>query len=141
MVIERLGFDKVLERLPVLVQRGYMAFVVVIAWVFFRAADFTQSILFIKAMFGVDNVSSFGMDMILNREVIFAFVIGVIMSLNGFNWMLRKVFKPLLRNAETAVAAKWIFLNGKTIFMLTIFIYSALTVAAGSYNPFIYFRF
>lgn len=141
MVIERLGFSKILERLPGLVQRLYMAFVVIIAWVFFRADDFTQSINFIKSMFAVGNTARFGMEMVLNREVVFAFIIGVLMALNLFNISLRKAFRPLLRNFETARISKGIFLNGKIIFLLLVFAYSALTVAAGSYNPFIYFRF
>ncbi len=141
MVIERLGFDKILERLPGIIQRLYMAFVVVLAWVFFRAEDFTQSINFIKSMFALNNTAKFGLEMVINREVVFAFVIGILMALNLFNISLRKLFKPLLRNHETAKISKLIFLNGKIIFLLLVFAYSTLAIAAGSYNPFIYFRF
>lgn len=141
MVIERLGFEKILQKWPVMAQRLYMAFVVVIAWVFFRAHDYNQATQFIQAMFSFGNDAELGIDMVLNREVLFAFFAGLLMSVNGFNWVMRKSLKPLLRNKANAHIIKLIFINGKSIFLLIIFIYSALSVAAGSYNPFIYFRF
>ncbi len=141
MVIERLGFTNILERLPVIVQRLYMAFVVVIAWVFFRAETLPQSVDYIGALFGHGNTPKFTMDMVLNRELIFAFVIGLLMSVNAFNWVMRKSLRQILRNRNMVPLVKATFVNGKSIFLLIIFIYSALTIAGGSYNPFIYFRF
>ena len=141
MIIERVGFGKILKKAPVLLQHLYAVSVVVIAWVFFRAPDFEKSINFIASMFGANSTNDYTLDMLVNREVLFAFTVGVIMSFDGFNWILRKIFRWSNSMESPKPFVKFVFVNGRTLFLLGVFIYSALTVAAGSYNPFIYFRF
>ncbi|MBL0339978.1 MAG: MBOAT family protein [Bacteroidetes bacterium] len=139
MIIERVGFGKILTKLPSPVQHLYTLFVVVIAWVFFRAPDIGHSWNFISSMFGMNNTNNFTIDLLWNREVGFSFLIGLIMAFDGFNLILRKLYKVIYRS--NVKSGRMVFENCKTLFLLAVFIYAALTVAAGSYNPFIYFRF
>ncbi|MBL0339793.1 MAG: MBOAT family protein [Bacteroidetes bacterium] len=141
MILERLGLGRVLERSPKIIQHLYTLMVVVFAWVFFRADDLPNSTSFISSMIGINNFDGYTIDMFLNREVVFAFVAGIILSFNGFNWMLRKIFKSAKGSVKSNAVVKFVFVNGRTVFFLALFVYSALTVAGGSYNPFIYFRF
>jgi alginate O-acetyltransferase complex protein AlgI len=141
MIIERIGFGKILDRAPKIIQHIYTLFVVVIIWVFFRADDLPTAIGFIKSMFGFGHSGVLTIDMFFNRDVAFAFLVGVIMSVDGFNFMLRRLVRAGLTSGINTQVFKSIFRNSKSVFLLLIFIYAALTVAAGSYNPFIYFRF
>ncbi len=141
LVIERLGFETTLSRLPWIIRRLYMMLVVIIAWVFFRSDDLHHSMGFLKAMFagGMDRV--FSLNFVTNPEVIFAFIIGAIMCVNGFTWMLRKIFKASLATHSGRQIVKPVFRWSRQIFFFIVLVWSALSVAAGSYNPFIYFRF
>lgn len=141
MIIERVGFGKTLERAPAALQHFYTLFVVVVIWVFFRADDLHIATGFLQSMFGFGHSGVLTIDMFLNRDVAFAFIAGSIMCVDGFNFMLRKAVRLCLSSGINAKVFKTGFRNLKSIFLILIFIYSALTVAAGSYNPFIYFRF
>lgn len=141
MVIERLGFGKILNRLPNILTHLYTLFVVVVAWVFFRAEDMSSATGMLQSMFGLSNNALYRLNMFFNNEVLFAFIVGLIMSVNGFNFILKNfvriLFKSNIRNQSTKVFMR----NIKSVFLLIIFLYSAMVVSAGSYNPFIYFRF
>ena len=51
LIIERLGFEKVLKQLPRPLSHAYTLIGVMLAWVFFRADDWTHAVLYIKVMF------------------------------------------------------------------------------------------
>ena len=112
-----------------------------VIWVFFRADDLHIATGFLQSMFGFGHSGVLTIDMFLNRDVAFAFIAGIIMSVDGFNFMLRKLVRTGLNSGMNKQLFKTGFRNMKSIFLILIFIYAALTVAAGSYNPFIYFRF
>lgn len=141
LVLERIGFGIMLERLPAVFRRLYMLFVVILAWVFFRSDDLAHSMGFLKTMFSAGDKPVFTLDFVLNNEVLFAFIVGVIMCANGFTWILRKMLKPALSTPAGRRIVKPVFRGGRQVFFLLVLIWSALSVAAGSYNPFIYFRF
>ncbi len=140
MIIERLGFGKVLARLPGIVQHIYTLFVVVLAWVFFRAETLPKSLAFVKALFGT-NSPDYTLDMFINRENVFSFIVGAILAVNGINRVLRMSIKALYRSGTNVPQIKSVFRTVKMIVLCIIFIYSVFNVASGTYNPFIYFRF
>jgi len=141
MIIERLGFEKLLQKTPALVQRFYMLFVVLIAWVFFRAEHLDDALNYVHSMFVFSANKDLHIDVFLNSEIRAAFIVGIIMAFNGFNRTFRMFFKYLFRKNVNREMIKTIFRNVKSVFLIIVLIYSALVIAVGSYNPFIYFRF
>jgi hypothetical protein len=79
--------------------------------------------------------------MFINSEVIFALIVGLVMSVNGFNFMLRKLAVFFFSSSIDHKIFKSVFRILKSTFLLMVFVYAALVTASGSYNPFIYFRF
>jgi alginate O-acetyltransferase complex protein AlgI len=141
MVVERLGFEKLLRRTPAPLQHIYTLMVVIVAWVFFRVESFTDAGTIISNMFVPNENGLLTATMFINSEGIFALTAGLIMSFDGFNYLLRKVVRWYYLSSGNRVMFKTIFRNLRSIFLIIIFVYSALITASGSYNPFIYFRF
>ena len=141
MVIERLGFEKTLRRLPSIMQHVYTLLVVIVAWVFFRVESFGEAGAIISNMFIPNENGVITSTMFINREVILALVVGLIMSVNGFNFILKRLVRSLIASDLQRGLIKMVFRNIRSIFFILIFVYAALITASGSYNPFIYFRF
>jgi len=140
MVIERLGFEKFLQKIPAVFQHAYALFVVLVSWVFFRSENLDVSLAWIRAMFSFRTTGMEAGSM-LNKEVVFVFITGVIMAFNGFNFILGRVVRFLDTITANTGNVHLVFRNVRVAFLLLVFFYSTLIVAAGSYNPFIYFRF
>ncbi|MGQ0828485.1 MAG: MBOAT family O-acyltransferase [Bacteroidota bacterium] len=139
MIIERLGFDKILRKLGFL-QHIYTLLIVVIAWIFFRVETFDKATVFLSSLFSTNSGSIYTLDMFLNRENIFALVLGIILSVNGLSWALKKMVQTSYKIADSIHTIK-IFRTIKSLALVVIFIYTSLNVISGTYNPFIYFRF
>lgn len=135
IVIERLGFDKIIDRLKI-VRNIYTLFVVLIAWIFFRIETFSDAIHYISIMFsGTSSPHHYTFNMFLSTEIIVVLIAGIILSFNGLNLFYNKFL--ITNNQILNLSYKTI----KSISLLLIFVYCIMNVASGSYNPFIYFRF
>ncbi len=112
-------------------QHIYTIFVFVIGWVMFRAENMSYATDYIKNMFGlvkehtaVNDVSSY-----LDNVEMLALIAGILCAMPVFNKILyvkyeHKVLRTLIN--------VWLFI---------LFVVSSATIAASTYNPFIYFRF
>jgi len=136
LIIERAGFSKVLNRLPMIVKSGYVLVVVLIGWVFFRAETLAQAYSFLTKMFSFS--SSLQADahfaFIIDSNFLVMLAIGVLFSIPIRRW----VFEDCFLDHPTASFPKRILYTGITI---CVFLISVIFLAAGTYNPFIYFRF
>ena len=119
LALERTRFGAGLARLPALVRRAYTVLVVMVGWVLFRAATLAAATGYLAAMFGKGGHDRVPLRYYLSPEVLL--VLAVAMPLSVWSVTLRPA--PALM-VQTAV-----------------FVLSLLYVAAGTYNPFIYFRF
>lgn len=137
IVIERIGFKKVLDKLPKFVGRIYTIFVVLIGWVIFRSPDMAFAIRYIASLFNFTNpgwTNAFG---IFNTDVgkysLIILVLGIIFSF------------PLVPKIKKAIESKKYGLNVLTITSsilgLLLLVYAVMCLASSKYNPFIYFRF
>jgi alginate O-acetyltransferase complex protein AlgI len=146
LILERSGFERILERLPAAVGTAYTLTVVIIAWVFFRAPDIPHALSFLTVMGGSANneptMATQSVFFYLDPLVATAIVAGIlcagpqlrdgILSLS----LSLTINMPRLRQALAAIAPPvrmvvlWVMLS-----------VSWLSVASGAYNPFIYFRF
>lgn len=128
LIIERLGFDLVLKRLPKFVGWSYTLLVVLIGWVFFRVEDFVEALSFIQTLFGGGADGVLGAIDYLNGERIAILLIAVLMCAPLFSQRKESTISPFV-----------LFI--KNIGLTVLFLYCILLISSGSYNPFIYFRF
>ena len=121
LVLERIGLGRVLVRLPVLARHAYLVLVVVVGWVPFRAADFGQTGAVLRAMAGQTMVAG-GVG--LSATFATALIVGSVAAVFPRDPGPLRLPMPLRHMA-----------------CLLLLVLSAASLAAGTYNPFIYFRF
>ena len=123
IIIERLGFGKVLNRIPKVFQHLYTLLVVMFAWIFFRIENLSDAISYIGKIISPTFHQSIDLDYYNYYELYAAIFFAIILS-----------FKSKYLNLTTAgILPK--------ILLFLIFILSIGSISSNSYNPFIYFRF
>ncbi len=132
LVVERMGFGKILEKNRF---RGlnhlYTALVVIVGWVFFRADTLADAGVILHQMFfwqkGIYPVALF-----VNRKVIFLAVLGVLLS--GIVQSVCPKLREHLYEKDKTMTVDILIMAG-LLFLCTMYLVSS------TYNPFIYFRF
>lgn len=141
LVLERLGFGRWLARWPAVLRHGYAVGVVMIGWVFFRADSLAGALAMLRAMAGLGTAAPtpYMLAWYLTPEVLLAIAAGVIGSMpivpRMASWLVRPgqgEGRPRLRSVPSVVAAAA---------LIVLFAASLMLSAAGTYNPFIYYRF
>ena len=143
MVLERLGFDKLLNKFPGFLQNFYAVLFAVLAWVLFRADSFSHASEYYKALFSFSNYNIEDVTLILkiNRETIVVFIIALLGSFNGFNFINNLIKKITYKMDKSNSIFPVIKLVAEIIFVLLIFTLCTTYLVNNTYNPFIYFRF
>lgn len=143
MIIEKLGFDKILNRLWQPVQHIYTLFIVMMAWVLFRANDFEHAWGYYRSLFTYKS-TDLNLDVLsvfFNNEVYVTLVIALLSSTLIWVSLINKTKSIVIKNT---VVYKSAYITGSLLVVLAIV--AVLTVSTtylvtNSYNPFIYFRF
>ncbi len=134
LIIERMGFGKVLDKSKVL-SRVYTLLVVMIGWIFFRVEAVGHGLAIIKRMFLFWQYQtgpvSIGMEVSVLSAI--AIVLGILGS--GILQSLAKA-KPF-----AGLSSKWSGSAAEAVYLTIVLLYSILLLANNTYNPFIYFRF
>ena len=145
LVIERSGLDKYLEKSRLPVGNLYVLLVVIVAWVFFRAESLGQSLSYLAAMFGyaAGTDTTYHLARLLDLEVIFALVFGILLSYPRFIILPSKcnLNHSISVLRQTSRGFGITFETAKVTFLVVIFVASVMNLSYGTYNPFIYFRF
>jgi len=130
LVIERVGLGSVLARLPKPARWVYALIAVMGGWVLFRANSLPDAIGYYASLFGGNGLSEVSFDMhdALNDRAIMTLVVGCVLAVAP-RWPARWS-APFFVRAPADVALTFALL-----------IFSMITVAAGAYSPFLYFRF
>lgn len=132
MIVERLGFGKVLEKNPLkFLNHIYTWIVVVCGWVLFRMDGMKKGLAFLKAMF-LYQKGEYNLTACLNAEV-------VLVLLAGF--LLCGVLQSLIPKLKAALFAKEDISVIQMGCLFAIVFLCIISLSADSYNPFIYFRF
>ncbi len=142
LLIERIGFDKVISRFWKPVRIFYTLLVVMIGWVFFRADTLNAAVEYLGKMSFFSSSKQVQMFLVeyLDAKIIFVLLFATLYSFRIYRWFLEwaaQYFKT--RNKEKMYEV--IFYSGKLIVSLTLFFITVAYLAASTYNPFIYFRF
>jgi len=143
MVIERLGFEKTLERVGKPIANIYTLLVVMFAWVLFRADTLSYALDFWKALFRFHSdekqLSDFMLQM--NNELYAAFIIALLGSFGAFSHIHLWLQKILASEKRISVIISYKYHLLSIIFYAAVLVLSSMYLIAGSYNPFIYYRF
>lgn len=124
---------KILNRIPKIVSHIYLLIVVVSGWTIFYFTNLTDSIKYLKIMFGLSNNS------IINTETkleIVNNIFWIILALIGTTPILPYIKRKLLeKDREYILTILVVIIN------VMILILSTSMLIGDSYNPFLYFRF
>jgi len=141
IIIERLGFSKILKSSWLPLQHFYTMLAWVLSFVLFRSPDLAHAGKYYYYMFsfspGDQAMVSFISYFHFDTETMMLFILAIILCMPVY---------PLLENRLTRIKERNIF-SFVSINILKIIFYSALFIAsvsylsADAYNPFIYFRF
>lgn len=131
LLFEKLFFDRILKKLPTIINWLYTFIIVMIGWMIFRSNSLNELLLFIKTMFVykqtdwltilADNLSTFNALMFVLPVFILSF--------------------PILKKIKEKYSGKTIYIILTNILLLMLFIMCIVYLTSSSYNPFIYFRF
>jgi alginate O-acetyltransferase complex protein AlgI len=149
LILEQAGMRKfVKKKLWWPGQLLFCQLLVMIGWVFFRSPDLGYAFTYLRAMFGFgmgDGVMHY-LDLYLNSEIVFFIIIGILGSLPIFpalkSWSEKK--EELLKQKKGGLLPRlwntgYSILN--SVFLTFILLASAVVLAGGTYQAFIYFRF
>jgi alginate O-acetyltransferase complex protein AlgI len=142
--LERSKFGEVLQKIPRPLKHVYTMFVVMMGWVLFRAETLRQTMMFYKAMFGLAHpiASEYTLGVLLDNRVLFILLLGIL----GSTPIIRDWIFPPTRDVKTQVPLPEVRQPAyraviRTAWIGAILSLSITEMAAGTYNPFIYFRF
>jgi alginate O-acetyltransferase complex protein AlgI len=141
LVLERLGGARLLEWLPRILQHALTLVIVMVGWVFFEAHSLGHAGGYLSAMAGLRG-GEFAWHDFWSRELAVAFIVGTLACCPVWpalqqTWQRLLEQAPAWRRTALAALAEFASLGG----MCALFAASALQLAAGTYNPFIYYRF
>ena len=141
LVLERIGLAHQIRRLRPGLQHLYLLTVVMVGWVFFRADTLRGAVAFLGAMAGMaaSEPTPYTLHWFLTPEVVLALGLGAIGSTPLIpavaRW--RDRWETVNRSSETVAQLGVIGATALALLLVT----SIVQIAAGTYNPFIYFRF
>jgi alginate O-acetyltransferase complex protein AlgI len=139
LVIERIGLAERLTRIPRPVRHAYLLGVVMTGWVFFRAETLGSAVAMLGAMAGGAGQipTAYTPSWFLTPEVTVALVAGVIGATPVMAALSR--WRDTVHAGTPGRAIAWDALATTTLVL--VLVGSIAQSAAGTYNPFIYFRF
>lgn len=139
LVLERTSLGAMLARGPRWCQHCYLLLVVVIGWVFFRASTLGQALDYLRVMAGFSRANPYLYPFLLYLD--HYTVLAIILAAVGSTPVIPSFAALVAKKVEysTMVAGSWLAVRIGA--MMVIFSLAVCFVAAGTYNPFIYFRF
>jgi alginate O-acetyltransferase complex protein AlgI len=134
LVVERLVRIKRIPLFQTLFGNVYLLFIVLTTMVFFRSNDLAHSAGYFKAMFGFsDPVDGFyRVAAFLNPELILTLIAATLGSMPLMPWLAKRFDRAGLTTTRMVLASSG---------LLLVLVWSVMKLAAGTHNPFIYFRF
>ena len=134
LIIEKVYLNKYLEKLPSLIRRVYVLFLVMISFLIFQASTLKEAWQSITGLFGFQtSVLINNFTIYYFKSYFFVFIIALITS------------TPILKNLVEKLRANkfWNYLCNllEPIFIVILLFLVTAYLIDNSYNPFLYFRF
>jgi alginate O-acetyltransferase complex protein AlgI len=143
LIIERAGIGSVLERAPRVLAQGYTLLVVMIGWVFFRADNVPYAWKFLGVMFGnsASGAVAYPWQADFGPTAATALLIGALLAMWPRNQDAVLQSNSMLWPVAGSGTAGTAIVSVRYAAATVAFILCVASLAAGTYNPFIYFRF
>lgn len=144
LCLERAGLDNWLTRLPRLLTHVYTLLVVIIGWVFFRAENLSYALDYLQAMAGFGAASTIRDNVGYYMTGEFVLVVSVALVLSTPVWTFLEQWLESSPKKDKSLALRvghFSIQTASAIYVLALGFLCLLYVNAGTYNPFIYFRF
>ncbi len=144
LIVERTRFGIWMNRWWWPLPHLWTLLIVIVGWVFFRSATIGQAMEFLQVMAGLSATegSKLTVSMMLVSKTQLEICIGIVLAMPVYHmiggWyvkMLARCGRKMQLGFDSTVAA------GQLLLLATLFYLTAISLAAGVYNPFIYFRF
>jgi alginate O-acetyltransferase complex protein AlgI len=143
LVLERLGLAKLIEKAWRPLSHAYVLMVVMVGWVFFRAETLPQALEYLKAMFYIGTATKFTPSVSTFTDNL----LPLVLTLGAIG--ATPVLPALLRRRKNSLPGKTTFAPLSSIAveacialaLTSLLLLSTSSLVAGTYNPFIYFRF
>ena len=135
LVIERVWLLRALERAPVAVARLYALLAIMSGWVWFRTRDLDHALTFFGSLIGAHGWNDLtpSTHIVLQPATLRAALIGAVLATTRIEMGRLSAYLP-------APVARPLRAAADTIAIGLFFGLAVLSVAAGSYSPFLYFR-
>ena len=144
LVAERMGLGKWLERTWRPVRHAYLLFVVMTGWVLFRAGTLSYAGAFLRTMLGLRHGTETAAPY-LNAELALALSVGVLAATPLLPFLAgvwsRRMQSGAWPHPLAASLARGAWAFAEVAGCMALLVASSALLAAGTYNPFIYFRF
>ncbi|MEI7594233.1 MAG: MBOAT family O-acyltransferase [Bacteroidota bacterium] len=143
MILEKLGLEKILNQIWKPIANIYTLIVVMFAWVLFRSETINSAMSFWKAMFNFkwDNQQLELFFNFMNTELYLAFIIAVLGAFGAFKYIGDKFEIYFSTGNRKSKCFSYVFDVVSTTFYASILIVCSMYLIAGTYNPFIYYKF
>ena len=143
MIIERLGLEKLLKKVWKPIANLYTVLIIMFAWVLFRSETLAFAVNYWKSMFDfhLTNEQLGLFFSYMNSELYIAIVIAVLGAFGFFSLIFKKIEKYLVSENIFAKIFSYSFHIGSVIFYILVLLICSIYLIAGTYNPFIYYRF
>lgn len=137
IIIEKLGFNKILNKAGNGLSIFYALFAVNITWPIFRSDNITDAFNYIKMMFNFTAKTNFEyLNFYLSKETIIVLILALI-----FSTPIHRLFKEYLKSIKPESLKYNFLVTLKIAGLFSLLFISYIYIATDSYNPFIYFRF
>jgi len=142
LITERLGFQNILSRFWRPIRHTYALLLVMIAWVFFKAERLSYAFEYLAAMvgFGKGEGIEYMISTYLNKKIGLTLLAACILSMPIYQYFL-KVGNNIMKHSIFQKSGRNLVLIPYYLFLCLLLLLSLSHIAAGTYSPFIYFRF
>lgn len=142
LLLERTKFGEFLERTWNPVKLIYTLLVVMVGWVFFKSETLKTSIMYLGKMFAFSGNNSSGLynvSMFVNNELVLVLIIAIVGATPLPKFIVNKINSYF--NSNKSLFAKLSYESLFSGYLIIVLIFSIMSLATSTYNPFIYFRF
>ena len=134
LIIEKLWFNKYLEKLPNILKRIYVLFIVMISFIIFRTDNLSEAFKIINGLFG------FNKDVFINEITIYNlknYFVVILIAILAATPILKNLIIKLKKNKK----ANYLINLLEPFYIVFLLIIVTAYLIDNSYNPFLYFRF
>jgi len=143
LMLEKIGLGRVISQQAKPLQHLYALLAVMVGWVFFRAETLSDALTFLQTMFvPMQSTSVYFVANYLSGHVLLCLVFGIVLATPFWSNMNKKwIHQIWISNRKTTVSLTIGHNVATTVYLSFLTLCCFASIAANSYDPFIYFRF